>query len=165
MVLNYLGMKISEEKLAIMANTQPKPIGTRLTDMVDTLKKLNFETYSSIEAERDNNGLCFPTYSQFRNFVVENIKAHNPIIVENVDYGGHYKVIIGIDLQNKNSEQDMLIFADPYDKFDGDLDGYNYCPADKFYEMWFDDHCLEKKYKKQAFIIVKRKQETEKVTQ
>ena len=125
--------------------------------MVSTLKYFNFDIYSSIDAPRDENGLCFSTYLKFKNFVLDNLKLGYPIIVENIDWGGHYKIIIGFDSPSSKIEQDMLIFADPYDSYDGNYDGYNYCAAEQFFDMWFDDHCLEKKYKKQPFILVKGK--------
>ena len=86
----------------------------------------------------------------------EKLNKNIPIIVENVDYGGHYKVIIGYDCVNDNPEEDMLIFADPSDFNDGDRDGYTIFPAERFFYMWFDDHCLSSQYRKQPFIAVEK---------
>lgn len=157
MCLNFFGEQKSEEELAILAKTRPFPYGTKLKGMTGALKKLGYNTFSSIETKRDLNGLVFSTYLEFRNFVVETLKNNKPIIVENIDWGGHYKVIIGIDIQSKSTEQDMLIFADPADLYDGEIDGYNYGSAEQFFYMWFDDHCIEKKYRKQPFIVVDKK--------
>ena len=95
----------------------------------------------------------FVSLESFFAFVLSNLKNKIPVIVENIDYGGHYKVIIGIDIK-ENYCDDIIIFADPYDKNDGKTDGYNYFYAERFYNMWFDEHCLEDNLKIQPFIAV-----------
>lgn len=158
MVLAYYGnTSFSEEELARECKTLPFPIGTRLKPVVECFNRLGFQTYSSIESQKDNNGLTFSNYEQFRDFVRSSLKRGEPIIVENVDYGGHYKVIIGFDKLSEDVQHDILIFADPYDSYDGVREGYNYFPAERFFYMWFDHHCIEKEYSLQAFIVVKRK--------
>lgn len=161
MVLTYLKDKdvdgFTEISLAKSIGTKKYPIGTKLKNLVDFFKSLGrYEVVSSIDYRR-KNGLCFPEFEDFKSFILENLKQGNPIIVENIDYGGHYRVIIGYDNLSSNGDEDILIFADPYDDTDGLRDGYNYFPASRFYYMWFDDHCLEDEYKKQAFIVIKNK--------
>ena len=73
----------------------------------------------------------------------------------NVDYGGHYKVIIGYDEVDKNPDHDMLIFADPLDLNDGVQDGYNYFPADRFFYMWFDN-AGGRRETKQGFLTIRK---------
>ena len=50
----------------------------------------------------------------------------------------------------------MLIFADPSDCYDGNEDGYNYFPAEKFFYMWFDSECLKEENRIQPFVIIKK---------
>lgn len=158
MCLKYFGIEIDEMAIAKLMHTRPFPYGTKLHNLVEFFSKMGggVSTLSSFDFTRDKDGLIFSEFKQFKKFVKKNLIKGNPIIVENVDYGGHYKVIIGYDDLGVE-EEDMLIFADPYDRSDGKIDGYNYFPADRFFYMWFDDHCLEKKYRKQAFCVVKKK--------
>ena len=168
MVLKYLFTdekncelaNLDEFKISNMINTRPYPHGTKLKNMVNFFKKMNknnlYTIISSIDFPRKENDLCFSDYKDFRNFVVSNLTEGSPIILENVDYGGHYKVLIGFDKLSDEGNEDILIFADPYDDTDGCQDGYNYFPASRFFYMWFDDHCLEKKYRKQPFIVIKK---------
>ena len=79
------------------------------------------------------------TYTDFLNFVTTNLKDNTPIMVENVEWGGHWRIIIGYDTMNTaNTGDDVLIFADPFDKADHLQDGYTVVPAEKFFYMWFD---------------------------
>lgn len=165
MVLNYFDdnrfTQKDEMRLAKMMGTKSFPYGTDLKNFVEFFNKISddehqYQCLSSIDYKKDKNGLCFSTFKQFKKFVLDNLKKGYPIIVENVDYGGHYKIIIGYDEVSKNSYEDILIFADSEDINDEEKDGYNIFPADRFYYMWFDDHCLSNEYRKQPFIVVKR---------
>ena len=165
MVLNYFDdnrfTQKDEMRLAKMMGTKSFPYGTDLNNFVEFFNKISddehqYQCLSSIDYKKDKNGLCFSTFKQFKKFVLDNLKKGYPIIVENVDYGGHYKIIIGYDEVSKNSDEDILIFADSEDINDEEKDGYNFFPAVRFYYMWFDDHCLSNEYRKQPFIVVKR---------
>ena len=158
MVLEHYNKNVdyNESVLCSEMNTKDYPLGTALIDIISWLKQKGYKYISSIEYKKDKNGLCFSSYEKFRSFVLKNLKQGYPIIVENIEYGGHYRVIIGLDIQSKVKEEDMLIFADPYDLNDcSDQDGYTFCSADKFYYMWFDEHCLNENERKQPFIVIK----------
>lgn len=166
MVLKHLNIwkkefnRADELKVAEKVHCRPFPLGTDLKDLVNFLKpianKNNYTLINSIEYKKNKDGLCFSTFKKFKNFVINMIKKSCPIIVENVDYGGHYKVIIGYDCVNDNYENDMLIFADPSDFNDNNRDGYSIFPAERFFYMWFDNHCLSEKDRLQPFITLKK---------
>ena len=66
-------------------------------------------------------------------------------MVENVDWGGHWRVIIGYDdMGDKQDGNDVLIMADPSDTTDHLQDGYGIVPAERFFHMWFDAHLFNK---------------------
>ena len=93
------------------------------------------------------------TYLKFLEFVDRNLKQGIPIIVENVDWGGHWRVIIGHDtLGDKNGMNDVLILADPYDTSDHSQDGYTVVSAERFYYMWFDAHLFREKEKERQWV-------------
>lgn len=142
-------------------NCRPFPLGTNLKDLVKFLdsfvKDNNLAVVSSINYKKNKDGLCFPTFKQFKNFVISMLKKSYPIIVENVDYGGHYKIIIGYDCVNNNYANDMLIFADPSDFNDNNKDGYSIFAAERFFYMWFDNHCFDEEDRLQPFVLIKNK--------
>ncbi|SFE04914.1 C39 family peptidase [Succiniclasticum ruminis] len=93
------------------------------------------------------------TYEKFLVFVDDNLKRGIPIMVENVDWGGHWRVIIGLDtLGDKNEMNDVLILADPYDTTDHAQDGYNIISATRFYYMWFDASLFREKEKVRQWL-------------
>ncbi|MBR4907471.1 MAG: C39 family peptidase [Acidaminococcaceae bacterium] len=93
------------------------------------------------------------TYEKFLDFVDDNLKRGIPIMVENVDWGGHWRVIIGHDsMGDKYGENDVLILADPYDTSDHHQDGYNIVSAERFYHMWFDAQLFREKEKNRQWL-------------
>lgn len=48
------------------------------------------------------------------------------------------------DRQNDDSWEDVLILADPYDRYDDVRDGYTFVNANRFYWMWFDTHYFDR---------------------
>lgn len=155
MVLGYYGIKVpAEMDFAALCHSK-EYTGTRLIDLINALKMLTgLKVFSTYDMKNDD-GICFETYSDFKKFAIESIDKKIPLIVENCEDGGHYRVVIGFDEVNKdNEEQDVLIFADPSDTYDGTKDGYNYFSAERFFDTWFDDHCLEPSIRKQSFIQI-----------
>ena len=155
MILNYLEKenKYTQKDLAKIFNSRPYPLGTELIDIVKGVKTLGYKTFSNYDLPTNNDGLVFESFYEFKKFVIKSIKNNNPVLVLNVDYGGHYKVIIGYDEVDKNSNHDIIIFADPLDLNDDVQDGYNYFPADRFFYMWFD--CFKGRHEtKQGFLII-----------
>ncbi len=155
MVLGYFGVQVPDEMSLAKRCHSKEYIGTKLKNLIGAVKKLSgFKVVSTYDLKNEN-GICFPTYEEFKKFAIKSLDNKIPLIVENCVDGGHYRVLIGFDEVNKDDdEQDVLIFADPSDLYDGNRDGYNYTPAQRFYCTWFDDHCLEKDALKQAFLQI-----------
>lgn len=132
-VLYYYGVeKYNEASLAVGMKTQGYPIGTNPKDMLAFFDGIGWKTQSSLTHPR------FEEYADFMKFVRENLSAGIPIMVENVEWGGHWRVIIGYDtMSTENTLDDVLIFADPYDTSDHKQDGYTVGNAERFYAMWF----------------------------
>jgi len=65
------------------------------------------------------------------------LKAGKPILVGWIDWGGHWQVIIGYDdMGTADTQDDVLIVADPYDTTDHDQDGYGILPAARFFSTF-----------------------------
>ncbi len=93
------------------------------------------------------------TYEEFLRFVDENLRQGIPIMVENVEWGGHWRVIIGHDtMGDANDMNDVLIMADPYDTSDHAQDGYTVISAQRFYYMWFDAHLFREKERNRQWL-------------
>lgn len=108
---------------------QGKP-GTTPKEMATWLETHGFKVELSYEDKGD--------YAQLKK-LKKNLRAGIPTIVEWVDMGGHWVVAVGYDSRNTlNPLDDVLIFADSYDHYDDQADGYSIVNADKFYWMWFD---------------------------
>lgn len=66
--------------------------------------------------------------------------AHGiPTLVEWIDWGGHWVLVVGYDTRGtKSLRDDLIIFADPADGIDGNRDGQTTFNAQRFQAMWFD---------------------------
>ncbi|MCR5833501.1 MAG: C39 family peptidase [Selenomonadaceae bacterium] len=148
-VLNYFGnYDYDEKKLIELMNTKPTS-GTSIVGMVKFFNGIGWKVRSSLSEPPIVNE------SDFKNFVAKNLSDGNPILVENVEYGGHWRVIIGLDtMGTENLYDDVLIFADPYDTSDHNQDGYTVGSLDRFFSMWFDHKVLPENERNQPWIIV-----------
>lgn len=146
-VLKYFGREDFDEPTLIeRLKTKPR-VGTSLGNMIKFFKVLDWDVRSSLDT---------PPMDEFafQKFVVENLSQGNPILVENIEWGGHWRVIIGVDtLGTADLYDDVLIFTDPYDTSDHNQDGYTFGSLDRFYWMWFDNSMLPKRERNQAWLI------------
>lgn len=93
--------------------------------------------------------------SYFVKWILSNLKANRPIMVEWSDWDGHWQAIIGYDTQGTPGiGDDVIVFADPYDTSDSWQDGYYYYPAERWFYMWSDRAVAPKPYQLQPFVIV-----------
>lgn len=156
-VLTHFGDTSWQEKeIASIMGTKPV-VGTDTKGMVKFFKAIGWEVTSSLTAA-NKNGISFSTEEEYRNFVIDHLKHNTPILVENIEWGGHWRVIIGYDTMGTDtSADDVLILADSYDTADHQQDGYVISPVQKFYYMWFDAHMLPQGQQIQQWIVAKPK--------
>jgi len=153
-VLNYFGNRDFDEATLIKRMKTKPHTGTSLGNMVKFFRDLGWDVQSSLDA---------PPMGEiaFQKFVVKNLSAGRPIIVENVEWGGHWRVIIGVDtMGTENLHDDVLIFADPYDTSDHKQDGYAIGSLDRFFSIWFDWCVLPKRERNQPWLIAVPKETT-----
>ena len=141
----------SEAEIAkIMGTSTTK--GTDTNGMVKYFKHIGWQVESSEEKGSPKS------YEEFLKFVVKYLKAGTPVIVENIDWGGHWRVIIGYDtMGTEYTGDDVLLLADPLDITDHLQDGYNVVPAQRFYSMWFDDHLFAEGHKMKLWLAARPK--------
>jgi hypothetical protein len=69
----------------------------------------------------------------------ENLSKKIPTLIEWSDWGGHWVLAVGYDTRNTEiMTDDVIIFADPYDRHDDLKDGIDWFNAGRFYYMWYD---------------------------
>ena len=126
--------------------------GTTAKGIAKYFKDLGWEVKSSATEDAPNK------FSVFSRWVQRNLRDNTPIIVENVEWGGHYRVIIGYDsMGTQYPGDDVLIMADPFDLADHVQDGYNIENAQKFYYMWFDHQLYGKSEQNKIWLTAKPK--------
>lgn len=151
-VLHFYGEK-SFDEMTLAKEMKTKPaVGTDAKNMANFFEKIGWEVDSSL------NHKPFAEYVDFKNFVLKNLRENTPILVENVEWGGHWRVIIGYDtLGTENELDDVLIMMDSYDTSDHDQDGYVVNNGWRFFSMWFDHSMLPKKQQNQPWVIARPK--------
>jgi len=84
----------------------------------------------------------------------ENIRNGVPTMVEWMDWGGHWVVIIGYDTRGTGSGwDDVIIFADSVDSHDDRVDGVTYFNYGEFDAMWFDAHYFPENMRNRAWVV------------
>ena len=120
--------------------------------------KATFSSMSLYSSDNDDNSENFvedAKDSYFVKWIVNNIEAGRPIMVEWADWDGHWQAIIGYDNNGTPGiGDDILIFADPYDTTDHWQDGYYYYPLERWFYMWNDRNVAPKPFQIQPYIIV-----------
>ena len=146
-VLYYYGNRDFDEATLITRMDSKPHIGTSLSAMVKFFREIGWDVQSSLDTPPLDD-------DAFQKFVVDSLTAGKPIIVENIEFGGHWRVIIGIDtLGTENTYDDVLIFADPFDTSDHNQDGYGVGSLDRFFAMWFDHDMLPESERNQPWLI------------
>ncbi len=104
--------------------------GTKPQEMTAWLVKNGF--YAQLEFEDKGDGTALQRLR-------DNIHHGIPTLVEWIDLNGHWAIAVGYDYRNVSDPwDDVLILADPYDRYDDYQDGYSFVNANRFYWMWFD---------------------------
>lgn len=151
MVLWHYGIEnYNELKICQMAGTDELR-GTTVEGLVAFFKHLGFKLdFHADIAPR------FHSIEECEQYFVKAIDIGSPILVDWVDWCGHWQTIIGIDTCNTDSPyDDVLIMADSYDVTDHCQDGYYIVPFGRFFDMWREGPCSQKAVPyEQPFIIV-----------
>ena len=150
MVLNRYGIEgYNEMDICKLAETDPNK-GTSVEGLVSFFDGLGLR--QEYHADTDYR---FDSIEAFEQFVTETIDEGAPILVDWVDWQGHWQAIIGIDTCGADSPyDDVLIMADPYDITDHYQDGYYVVPFGRFFDMWREGPCAGKEIPyEQPFVV------------
>lgn len=164
MLLNYYDIHdVSEDQLYHEMDVRyldnPKPdgsYGSSTSMMAEALRSRGFIIKTSKDTE-DQDGYSFPDITSFHTFVKDNLQKGNPILVENMEWGGHWLTIIGYDdLGTQTPIDDMLIFADSYDVSDQHQDGYSTRNSYRYFSEWVDALVMPKDQRIQQYIAIEQ---------
>lgn len=140
MVLHRFGEDNYDEMgVAKLAKTSEE-MGTSVEGLSDffTGKGWNVEAHADTEPR-------FADPDEAKVYLIEKLDAGIPVMVDWVDWGGHWQVVIGLDTCGTDDPyDDVLILADPYDITDHYQDGYYVYPFGRFYDMWREGVCAQK---------------------
>lgn len=146
-VLYHYGNRDFDEATLIRRMDSKPHVGTSLSAMIKFFREIGWDVQSSLDTLPLDE-------DEFQKFVVESLTAGKPIIVDNIEWGGHWRVIIGIDIMGTdNLYDDVLIFADPFDTSDHNQDGYCVGSLDRFFSMWFAHDLLPEAEHNQPWLI------------
>lgn len=165
MVLYHFGIKdVSEDHLVkemdVRPPSRPRPDGSYGCTTASIAKALTQRGLSVMTSRDkcDDNGYSFHSETSFISFIESQLSAGYPIIVESVEFGGHWFVIIGYDDSGTPGHigDDVLILADPYDTTDHLQDGYMIKSSERFFDEWFDRGVMPVNERIQQFVTVVR---------
>ena len=106
---------------------------------VTTEQLAKFLAKQGWQVEKASTKRPLNSYPVFVGFVEENLAKNQPIFVESSVWGGHWRLLIGMDRRGtEQPEDDVVILADPYDIADDSRDGYTIVNAQLFFYSWFD---------------------------
>ncbi len=89
-----------------------------------------------------------------REMLRDNLKRGIPTLVEWIDWGGHWVVVVGYDDRGTATLwDDVIIFADSADCHDDRVDGITYFNYGRFEAMWFDAHYFPDNMSKRAYVV------------
>ncbi|MFA6331654.1 MAG: C39 family peptidase [Methanoregula sp.] len=84
----------------------------------------------------------------------DNLEAGIPTMVEWIDWGGHWVVVVGYDTRGTETVwDDVIICADSVDSHDDRVDGITYANYGEFDAMWFDAHYFPANMSNRAYVI------------
>ena len=163
MVLSWFGETVSEDDLDkemdIRYYDNPHEdgsYGASTQELAQVFRDRGYDVVSSADTQ-DADGVSFPDEASFAAFLVQQLDSGAPIITENVEWGGHWMVIIGYDTMGTELyNDDVLVFADPYDTTDHMQDGYLTASFERFYYTWFDHSVMKESERVQQYVTVSR---------
>ena len=140
MVLNWFGQKQYHEKAVAGLLETHTTKGSSVENIADLFDLIGWNVDSHASKDRR-----FQTVEAAEQAIIDYIDHGIPMMIDWVDWAGHWQVLIGIDTCGTDTPyDDVLIFADPYDVTDHKQDGYYTYPLGRFFGMWREGPCAGK---------------------
>lgn len=128
--------------------------GASTAALVAAFQKRGYKVVNSADTANEQC-YSFGAEDEFAKYLADTLAQGAPTMVESLDWGGHWMVIIGYDdMGTQTLLDDVLVFADPYDTTDHYQDGYLTANFEKFYCEWFDACVMRADESIQQYITV-----------
>lgn len=129
--------------------------GATTASIVEALKNSGFDVQSSADTA-DADGYSFYDEKELATFLKGKLEEKKPVIMESVEWGGHWMVLIGYDDMGTEDIMldDVLVFADSYDTSDHCQDGYYTISFERYVSQWFDHQVLGENEKNQQYVTI-----------
>jgi len=145
-VLSYYGMPASNTDL------EEERIAREMNPTVSEKTGINPEQVAAWFTRQGWNAMWGTGGS--REMLRNNLKNGIPTIVEWMDWGGHWVVVVGYDTRGTETIwDDVIIFTDSVDCHDDRVDGITYTNYGEFDAMWFDAHYFPANMKNRVYVI------------
>ena len=129
--------------------------GATTASVAEALRTRGFKVQSSADTQ-DEDGYSFHSEQDLTQFMTDQLKAGYPILMENVEWGGHWMVLIGYDNMGTPDIMldDVVVFADSYDTSDHCQDGYHTMSFERYVSQWFDHQVMGENEKNQQYVTI-----------
>lgn len=150
MVLNWFGQKQYHEKAVAGLLETHCTKGSSVENIADLFDLIGWNVEFHASTDRK-----FKTVEAAEQAIIDYIDRGIPIMIDWVDWAGHWQVLVGIDTCGTDTPyDDVLIFADPYDVTDHKQDGFYTYPLGRFFGMWREGPCAGKNEPYQQPFVV-----------
>lgn len=145
-VLNYIGKLGDRTEMDLAELTGESGSLTTLEGMIKLFEGVDGVKFASTLDSTDVDSFGLDVIQAYLDKGV-------PVLVEWIDWDGHWQVVIGYHtLGTSARSDDVLIVMDPYDTTDHCQDGYGIVPAERFLFMWKDDSNFANGNGKKVFV-------------
>lgn len=129
--------------------------GATTASVARALEDRGFTVQTSADTQ-DEEGYSFHSEYELVEFITTQLKSGKPVIMESIEWGGHWMVLIGYDDMGtpEVTLDDVLVFADSYDTSDHCQDGYYTISFERYVSQWFDDQVMSAEESIQQYVTV-----------
>lgn len=149
-LMHYYGMLPADQMNKTTELRIAKEMGTSHTDGTSTQQMVDWLRKNGFTVQQGENG-TIP-------MLINNLKNKTPVIVEWIDWGGHWVIVSGYNKKGKTVEenQDTIFLADPSAIYDHvrSAKGVITFNAHRFFNMWLSGQSLESNHLVKGLYIV-----------
>ena len=156
MALRYLGVNnVTENELYIRANTEADH-GVDTIPLAKAIRSLSGSDIS-VKYKLDDRKLSIEeTIELFKECT--NPDNKKVLLLASVEWGGHWMTLIGYDdMGTELTDDDVLVFADPFDTTDHNQDGYYITSFERYYATWFLHNMGKEGQMVNQYVIIEHK--------
>lgn len=138
-IMHYYGMLTAKQLNNKTEMKMTEDMGTSATIGTSSEQMVRWLLHNGFDVKSGQHGTL--------DMIKSNLKQGHPILIDWIDWGGHWAVVIGYN-KGEKPEDDTIFLADPSAQFDGfnHMNGIILFNADRFAHMWFDSQHVKGRY-------------------